>query len=316
MFNIKNNLFCSNCGKTNHKYNNCNEPITSYGLICYYKNKIVLVRRKFTFSFIDFLMGKYNIENVSYLIKLFSRMTRAEIKYIVENMDFNVLRNIIGLNNYTKYHKNEYENSKVKFLYINNMNIIEEIIICIDYIFNENFYLLLSECQNYKCIYNKQKKEIIDKNNINDLKKNIINKKIYAEPEWEIPKGKRKDKECNLDTSIREFIEESNISNVIVYQNIIPLEERVTTINNNIYKNIYYLSELSNLYEINNISLNDDEILIPVDKNNKEQSKEISKVGIISISLIDKYLRDYQIEKKKVIYKSYQIFNNYKNYFS
>ncbi len=30
------NIICSNCGKENHVQRECRDPLTSYGLICYY----------------------------------------------------------------------------------------------------------------------------------------------------------------------------------------------------------------------------------------------------------------------------------------
>lgn len=349
MFRIKNNLFCINCGKTNHKYNNCNEPITSYGLICYYKDKIVLIRRKYTFAYIDFIMGKYDINDIKYLTVLFSRMTKNEIKKILKTLDFDKLRNEIGLNNYTRYHKQEYENSKLKFTYIKNLHTIEDIIYIIDRIFNTEFIKILIENNEENNYIIKNKDFDINKETFNKIRKQIDTKIIYDDPEWEIPKGKRNDRDCNISTAIREFIEESNLTNIIVYKNIIPLEEEFTAINNNRYKHIYYLSKLKNVSlndehiitnEYNNcntMNINDasndsatngntnngdnytnnieSNIILPIDKDNEDQCREISLVGLISVNSIEDYLRPYQIEKKKVIYKSYQIFNNYEQYF-
>lgn len=329
MFRLKNNLFCINCGKTNHKYNNCNDPITSYGLICYYNDKIVLIRRKYTFAYIDFIMGKYDVNDLKYLTLLFSRMTKNEIKNILNHFDFDKLRDDIGLNNYTRYHKQEYENSKLKFSYIKNLNLIEDIIAIIDIIFNTDFFEILKASNNYNLKNNDFK---INKDTLNKIKKIIDTTQIYDEPEWEIPKGKRNDRESNISTAIREFSEESNLNNIIVYKNIIPLEEEFTAINDNKYKHVYYLSKLKNIdlddinincniNENNNITIangnnsNNDNIIFPIDINNLEQCKEISRVGLISINNIEEFLRPYQIEKKKVIYKSYQIFNNYNQFF-
>ena len=63
-------LVCSNCGKENHLQRECREPLTSYGLICYnYFNdevnpeyKVVMIRRKDTIGYVEFLRGKYNIQ--------------------------------------------------------------------------------------------------------------------------------------------------------------------------------------------------------------------------------------------------------------
>lgn len=342
MFKIKKNLFCHNCGKTNHKFSNCNEPISSYGLICYNENRIILVRRKFTFAFMDFIMGKYDVNDIIYISLLFSRMTKTELANITSLLDFDNLRNIIGLTKITRAHKQEYENSKIKFTYIKNMGIIDQCILIINKIFNENFNTIQksfnhnnhsnnhsNEIDNHNTHnsynnnnydsydHNQQQVFTVNKDTINKIKKLISNTFIYEEPEWEIPKGKRNDRENNISTAIREFIEETSFENVTVFKNIIPLEEEYTAINNNKYKHIYYLAKLKN-YENNDNSNNSfyEDHIIDVDVNaSDEQKKEVSAVGIININNIEKYLRSYQIEKKKVIYKSYQIFNNYKQFF-
>lgn len=311
MFKFKNNLFCNNCGKNNHKINNCNEPIISYGVICYYQDKIVLVRRKYTISFINLLMGKYNVNDIKGLSILFSRLTRSELLYIITLMDFDKLRNKIGLKFITQAHRNEYENSKVKFTYIKDMNIIENVINIIDEIFDENFK---------NNIDNNEFKFNLPKETINNIKKNITHKKIYEEPEWEIPKGKRFRRENNINVAIREFIEETDLHNINVFKNVIPLEEETISLSNIKYKYVYYLASINNIdnTNIDNTNNNDntDNILININEDNEEQSREIGKVAFININDIENYLRSYQIEKKKVIYKSYQIYNNFSNFFN
>ena len=32
-----NELFCMNCSKKGHSFKSCNEPVNSYGLLCFYK---------------------------------------------------------------------------------------------------------------------------------------------------------------------------------------------------------------------------------------------------------------------------------------
>ena len=343
MFRIKHQFFCHNCGKSNHKFANCNEPLSSYGLIAYYENKLVLVRRKFSFAFINFIMGKYDINDINYITLLFSRMTNREIRLIIKKLDFDELRRISGLTNFTRAHKHEYDNSKVKFTYIKNMKILEEVIYNIDALFspvdnqNNNQFkfvdLLLNNSDNdnsndntnsnnnengIKNPINQEKRFKVTKETIIKLRKIITTTQIYDEPEWELPKGKRAEKETNFNTAIREFIEETAIDNISVFKNIIPLEEEFIALNGNRYKHIYYLANVKGLnkQDINNSdTTTPDDIIIPPDINNKEQIKEIGAVGLISINNLDNYLRPYQIEKKKVIYKSFQIINNYSVFF-
>ena len=77
---MRNYNFCNNCGKIGHLFHQCKIPITSIGIIAFRikDNKIeyLLIRRKDSISFVDFLRGKYNLNNKYYILKLISRMTK------------------------------------------------------------------------------------------------------------------------------------------------------------------------------------------------------------------------------------------------
>ena len=50
--------YCRNCGNHGHLYHECNNPILSYGVIIYHKDKddkieIVMIERKDSLAFID-----------------------------------------------------------------------------------------------------------------------------------------------------------------------------------------------------------------------------------------------------------------------
>ena len=67
------NQFCNNCGKIGHLFHQCKIPITSIGVIAFRINSIndtiqyLLIRRKDTLGFIDFLRGKYSLNNKEYI---------------------------------------------------------------------------------------------------------------------------------------------------------------------------------------------------------------------------------------------------------
>ena len=68
-------------------------------------------------------------------------------------------------------------------------------------------------------------------------------KNLYEENEWEIPKGRRNNKEKNKCCAIREFEEETNIKSndyKLIYNNV-PLTEEYKGINNVNYKHVYYI---------------------------------------------------------------------------
>ena len=91
----KMNNYCNNCGNYGHLYKNCRHPILSYGIILYYKDgdeiKIILVERKDTLSYIEFLRGKYSsITKLDYLELLFSRFSKMELDNI-NQYEFDIL---------------------------------------------------------------------------------------------------------------------------------------------------------------------------------------------------------------------------------
>ena len=80
--------YCANCGKHGHIYKNCVLPVMSYGVILYRKNadkqrEYLMIRRKHTLGYVEFLRGKYSTENVNYIIKLLSIMTLEERKNVL-----------------------------------------------------------------------------------------------------------------------------------------------------------------------------------------------------------------------------------------
>ena len=56
--------YCNNCGNIGHLYRDCRHPILSYGIILYDDSikedvKIIMIERKDSISYIEFLRGKY-----------------------------------------------------------------------------------------------------------------------------------------------------------------------------------------------------------------------------------------------------------------
>ena len=75
--------FCGNCGKKGHVYRKCLAPITSLGVIVYKMNdnnerEYLMIQRRDTLGFLEFMRGKYNLSNYSYIYELFSIMTENE----------------------------------------------------------------------------------------------------------------------------------------------------------------------------------------------------------------------------------------------
>jgi 8-oxo-dGTP pyrophosphatase MutT (NUDIX family) len=170
----------------------------------------LLIRRKNSLNYVEFLRGKYDIYNLDYLIKSFNLITTEE-KELIKNNDFTYLwYNLWGTS--SNIDNNEYKESMDKFNLLKNGFILKK---------NEiNIYISLEKIMNNKT-YN------------------------YYEPEWGFPKGRRNSKEKNIECAKREFEEETNIKeNEINVINMTPLEETYIASNGLKYKHIYYISQI------------------------------------------------------------------------
>ena len=71
----------------------------SIPFVKHYDNyKIILIRRKDTIGYVEFLRGKYNVNNDKYILKLMNLMTVEEKERILQVMNFDKLRDILGMN--------------------------------------------------------------------------------------------------------------------------------------------------------------------------------------------------------------------------
>jgi 8-oxo-dGTP pyrophosphatase MutT (NUDIX family) len=90
-----NSNYCNNCGTSGHTFNSCKFPITSVGLIAFrynieHKLEYLLICRKDTIGYIEFMRGKYAINNKLYIKNILSEMTLSEREKILLN-DFDTL---------------------------------------------------------------------------------------------------------------------------------------------------------------------------------------------------------------------------------
>lgn len=89
------NIICKNCNKPFHTLKQCKYPITSYGIILFRifseELQYLMIRRKNSFGYIDFIKGQYSENNLEYLQKLFDEMSIEEKELIQLNDDFDIL---------------------------------------------------------------------------------------------------------------------------------------------------------------------------------------------------------------------------------
>ena len=83
----KNTNICNNCGKQGHMFHQCKLPITSYGIIVFKDSlegiQYMMIRRKDSFGYIDFIRGKYSPYNLNQLNTIIDEMSLDEKKRIL-----------------------------------------------------------------------------------------------------------------------------------------------------------------------------------------------------------------------------------------
>ena len=131
----------------------------------------------------------------------------------------------------------------------------------------------------------------------------------WDSPEWGAPKGRRSNKEYDIDCAIREFVEETGIKykNINVYRNIKPLEEVYKGINGVVYKHTYFIADIKDNNECN-------ENINYIEKGGY-LSSEVSNVKCFNLTECQKIIRPYYLSKLNAIKKGFQIIHCMNNYF-
>uniref|UniRef100_A0A6C0CZX2 Nudix hydrolase domain-containing protein n=1 Tax=viral metagenome TaxID=1070528 RepID=A0A6C0CZX2_9ZZZZ len=94
--------------------------IKSYGIILIKNNKILMINRQHSIYFIEFIMGKYNINDIKILELIFSRITIDEKNSIILKSYKELWINMWGCKN-TKYFNNyQFINNNKKFNNLKN----------------------------------------------------------------------------------------------------------------------------------------------------------------------------------------------------
>lgn len=290
-------VFCANCGGLGHIYKTCNHPIISYGIICYkpfYDKttnsvypKYLMVQRKDSLCYVEFIRGKYDLKNKDYILKLFAHMTEEERKNIHNAPDFETLWNSMwcrGINSTnehnTKNFNKEFKEATEKF----NM-------------LSQGYSIITSDNGTLTTI------------NLDYILQNT--KSIYNETEWGFPKGRRNINEDDIACAVREFREETGITmrNIRISRDIKPLEEIFTGSNKIRYKHVYYVGRYQpSKYDVSMQGVGH------YDPMNLYQNKEVKDVQWFSYQEAQDRIRECNIERKElfkrlnhIVIKSFQM---------
>jgi len=206
------NITCSNCNKHGHEFKQCKEPITSWGVIVIKKNNnisddinFLLIRRKHSLGYAEFIRGRYMINNMYGIFCLFQQMTQIEIDKI-------------------KLYYDSFDKLWLDFWNITNI---------------KNTYEYKQSKKKFDCLVNKIDVEISLDFYIQNAKPK------YKSPEWGFPKGRKNKNETDLNCAIREFCEETGykMNDIKIFSNVLPVVENFIGTNGIKYKHIYYLAE-------------------------------------------------------------------------
>ena len=265
----KNINLCNNCGKQGHLFHQCKLPITSYGIILFRKIKdeiqYLMIRRKDSFGYIDFMRGKYSPYNIFQLQKIIDEMSILEKTRILADPFDQLWIQMWGETTNVQYKNEELSSSKKMDLIRNGV------------IINDENVTLKSIVENSKTEWN--------------------------ETEWEFPKGRRNNKEKDLECALREFEEETGINKnkINVIENILPFEEIFIGTNHKSYKHKYFLAYM----EEENEEMADLE---------HYQVTEVSKIEWKTIDKCLESIRPYNLEKKKLITNINKVLEEYRLY--
>ena len=175
------------------------------------ETQYLMIRRKDTLGHIDFMRGKYSVNNRHYILNMLKQMT-VEEKEILKTGDFDfVWQKLWGGNKISSQYKNEESISREKY--------------------NSLFRGILVKDEFY---------------NLTDIIEESNQSAEWTEAEWGFPKGRRNFQEKDFDCALREFSEETGypIDTVIPIKNVLPFEEIFTGSNYKSYKHKYYLMHM------------------------------------------------------------------------
>lgn len=220
-------MYCNNCGKRGHLYKECKLPVTSCGNIVFRLDKdepeILMIQRKDSLCYIDFVRGKYDINNKNYLQILIDKCSLSEKENLMTK-EFKDLWINLWLISDSFEETTDYLKAYTKFNSLKKGILKNETLITIDYLVKRS-------------------------------------ETSYEMSEWEFPKGRRNINENDFDCAKREFKEETSYEEVDydIITNVCPFTEEFLGENKVKYKYIYYIGKLKNLKKVPIIDSNNKE---------------------------------------------------------
>lgn len=115
-------MYCNNCGNYGHLYRHCKLPVLSYGILAFTLNKdtsekkLLMIQRKDSLCYIEFIRGKYTLDNIYYIKILLQNCCQNELSKL-KSMTFDELWLDLWTQseNLNERTKKEYSKSKNSF---------------------------------------------------------------------------------------------------------------------------------------------------------------------------------------------------------
>lgn len=127
-------MYCNNCGEKGHVFRTCKDPIISCGILllrgAYDPLKlpvdprtvgVLMVKRKDSMAYMEFIRGKYDLGDPTYIDRLIGNMTLPEQKLIVAEEFDTLWTKLWGQGRDT--HSTEYDISKSKYYQLDREDI-------------------------------------------------------------------------------------------------------------------------------------------------------------------------------------------------
>lgn len=211
---------CNNCGSHTHIFRQCKQPITSCGVIAYREYQLkqcdsditireyLMICRKDSLGFVEFMRGKYSLDDETNVHVLIDEMTNNEKKRLLTH-PFEKLWKALWMDEHSRNYRREFEKA------------------------NEKYKTILKGFM-YKGAHV----------SLPDLI--VASKTSWEEPEWGFPKGRRNARETDIACAKREFQEESGMPchHSQLIENISPFCENFVGSNQVSYCHKYFLAKI------------------------------------------------------------------------
>lgn len=269
---------CANCGGIGHIYRMCNYPICSFGIICCrvtfdtVRNMLVpeylMVQRKDSLCYVEFIRAKWNPHNRQYIMKLFASMTPEERSRIADAADFDVLWHGFWHNDTCKSYMKEYNQARSQFDLLKN-----------------GFSLRCAKTSDVITF------------SLDYVLQNTVAE--YDAAEWGWPKGRRNINESDLKCALREFSEESGLNprDVSVLTHLKPFEEVFNGCNHVRYRHVYYVAVQAGFVKNRELSATQKSV----------QAQEIGQVAWCTYETAMKNIRAHNVERRELFRRVHQL---------